>query len=148
MAKFKPEDCLVLIVDDTSDNLYVLTEILDNAGYNVTFAKSGKEALNRIKKIPIDLIILDLMMPEMDGIEVCSRIKMEPGYQDVPIIFLTAFPDLSSLKQAFQEGAVDYLRKPVNTSDLLDRVQSHLINRQAYSKIQSLNAEIQSILES
>ncbi|MFM7579674.1 MAG: hypothetical protein ACKO5Q_22410, partial [Microcystaceae cyanobacterium] len=60
----------------------------------------------------------------------------------------TAFPDLSSLKQAFQEGAVDYLRKPVNTSDLLDRVQSHLINRQAYSKIQSLNAEIQSILES
>ncbi|MFM7579167.1 MAG: response regulator, partial [Microcystaceae cyanobacterium] len=54
MAKFKPEDFLVLIVDDTSDNLYVLTEILDNAGYNVTFAKSGKEALNRIKKMPID----------------------------------------------------------------------------------------------
>ncbi len=148
MAEFKPEDFLILVVDDTPDNLYVLAEILDNEGYNVTFAKSGKEALVRIQKMAIDLIILDLMMPEMDGIEVCSCIKKEPHYQDVPILFLTAFPNLSSLKQAFQEGAVDYLTKPVNFSELLSRVKTHLINRQAYSKIQSLNAEIQSILES
>jgi CheY-like chemotaxis protein len=90
VEQFTPEKFLVLVVDDISRNIQVVVDILDDLGYATTFATSGKQALERVETAKPDLILLDLMMPEIDGIEVCKILKSNPEYQDIPVIFLTA----------------------------------------------------------
>jgi diguanylate cyclase (GGDEF)-like protein len=124
--KFKPENFLILVVDDTIRNLQLVIEILDDSGYSTTFANSGKQALERVKLTRPDLILLDLMMPEMSGLEVCQAIKAEQIYEDLPIIFLTASSEQNDLVKAFNEGAVDYITKPFKKYELLARVKTHL----------------------
>lgn len=148
MQSFQPSDFTILVVDDIAQNVHLLLEVLDNVGYNGTFAKSGKEALIRLEKVKIDLVLLDLMMPDMDGLELCSKIKETAEYEDIPIILITAYPDLSSLSSAFKEGAVDYIKKPFSTQDLLTRIQHTLINKQVTDKLKSINQEVTNILES
>lgn len=121
-----PANFLLLLVDDQPANLKVLNGILSVVGYKVTFANNGKQALQRLEQIYPDLILLDLMMPEMDGLEVAEYLSNHPQYQEIPIIFLTAIHEKEYLTKAFEKGAVDYLTKPFEQEELLARIQTHL----------------------
>ena len=121
----------VLVVDDITKNLQVVGTMLRNAGYAVTPATSGAEALKGIRVRVPDLVLLDLMMPEMDGLEVCRRLKADPLTQSIPVIFLTASNEMEHLVKGFEVGAVDYVTKPFNAPELLARVRTHLELKQA-----------------
>jgi diguanylate cyclase (GGDEF)-like protein len=125
-ALFIPENFLILVVDDVPQNLKVVGSMLHEVGYSTTFAVSGKQALERLEYTKPDLILLDLMMPDMDGLQVCENLRNQEEYQGVPIIFLTASHEDEHLIQAFELGAVDYLRKPFIKAELLARVKTHL----------------------
>jgi len=120
------QDFLILIVDDLPTNLKILREILEPIGYELTFATNGRKALERVETIQPDLILLDLMMPDLDGLEVCEILYNNPSYQDIPIIFLTAQHEKDYLIRAFQQGAVDYITKPFQSLELLARIKTHL----------------------
>jgi CheY-like chemotaxis protein len=116
----------ILVVDDVLQNLQVVGTMLRNEGYDVMPAGSGPQALERVRVRLPDLILLDLMMPEMDGLEVCRRLKTDPAAQRIPIIFLTASNEMEHLVKGFEAGAVDYVTKPFNGPELLARVRTHL----------------------
>jgi len=126
VESFNPENFLILIVDDVSKNLQVVGAMLDEVGYATTFATSGKQAIERVKTANPDLILLDLMMPEINGLQVCEHLKANPLHAEIPIIFLTASNDSQHLLQAFGQGAVDYVTKPYKAPELLARVKTHL----------------------
>lgn len=117
---------LILIVDDIPRNLQVLGNILKNEGYETAVATSGKQALATIEKAKPDLILLDIMMPEMDGFEVCTEIKSNPDYKDISIIFLTGKSDADEIVKGFSLGASDYITKPFQKSELMARVKTQL----------------------
>lgn len=119
----------ILIVDDTPTNLDVISETLSDAGFKIAIATSGERALQQIDRRPPDLILLDVMMPGMDGFETCQRIKATP-HQDIPIIFMTALSDTDSKVRALELGAVDYITKPFQEREVLARVKTHLQLRQ------------------
>lgn len=121
-----PEDFIILVVDDIKKNLKLISVILDNAGYGTTFATSGQQALERIQTVPVNLILLDLMMPDMNGLEVCAKLKNNPDYQSIPIIFLTASQEKKYLVKAFEQGAVDYITKPFQEEEVLARIENQL----------------------
>ncbi|MFM7406435.1 MAG: response regulator [Cuspidothrix sp.] len=114
-----PQDFFILVVDDVALNLKVLRAILEPIGYQLSFATSGKQALDRIASAKPDIILLDLMMPDIDGLEVCRRLKNDLQMATIPIIFLTASQEKEHLLQAFELGAVDYVTKPFNKLELL-----------------------------
>jgi two-component system sensor histidine kinase/response regulator len=122
----KPEEQSILIVDDVPKNIQLLGSILKEEAYELEFATSGKEALEWLDSKQFDLVLLDIMMPEMDGFEVCRRIKENPATREVSVIFLTAKADFQSIIQGFETGAVDYITKPYNRKELLIRVKTHL----------------------
>ncbi|MBJ7899622.1 MAG: response regulator [Cyanobacteria bacterium RI_101] len=130
---------LILIVDDTPANLDVLSSTLHGAGYEVAIALSGERALKLIQRTQPSLILLDVMMPEMDGFEVCRRLKQDPQTEGIPIIFITALTDLDSKMQCFRLGGVDYIPKPFQAQEVLARVKTHLRLR---SLTLSLEAEV------
>src|SRR6266496_1327455 len=131
----------VLIVDDITKNLQVVGTILRQAGYAVTPATSGAEALEGVRERLPDLILLDLMMPEMDGLEVCRRLKADPAARRIPVIFLTASNEMEHLVKGFEAGAVDYVTKPFNAPELLARVRTHLELRHARERLREMNDE-------
>ncbi|WRH68879.1 MAG: diguanylate cyclase [Planktothrix sp. GU0601_MAG3] len=145
LESFIPENFLVLIVDDITNNLKLVGRILDEAGYNTTFAISGYQALNRLKNNKIDLILLDLMMPEMDGLEVCQFIKKDPNLEEVKIIFLTASYEEENLINAFELGAVDYITKPFIKNELLARVKTHLTLKQTTDNLKRALLKLQQL---
>jgi diguanylate cyclase (GGDEF)-like protein len=116
----------VLIVDDVPKNIQVAANILQKSGYQMAFAQDGPTAIEQAKTNRFDLILLDIMMPDMDGFEVCRRIKENPDSREIPIIFLTAKNDSDSIVQGFHLGAMDYLTKPFNGPELEARVKTHL----------------------
>lgn len=116
----------VLIVDDTPKNIQLVASILKPLGYGLFFATNGKEAIKATQKNEIDLILLDVMMPEMDGFETASNIKAMPEYKEIPIIFLTAKADEDSIAEGFDVGGVDYITKPFHNRELVARVKTHL----------------------
>lgn len=120
-----PTKSRILVVDDISKNLQVVGTMLRNEGYHVMPATSGVQALERAAAQPPDLILLDLMMPDMDGLEVCRRLKADAAAREIPVIFLTASNEMDHLMQGFEVGAVDYVTKPFNAPELLARVQTH-----------------------
>jgi two-component system, sensor histidine kinase and response regulator len=117
---------LVLIVDDNPKNLQVLGTLLRKTDCNLAAALSGKQALNTIEKVKPDLILLDVMMPEMDGHEVCRRLKSNKETKHIPVIFLSAKSETEDVVAGFGLGAVDYISKPFIGSELLARVNTHL----------------------
>ncbi len=135
----------ILAVDDVPLNLDLLTDILDPF-YNVSATVSGKDALEILKKNTPDLILLDIMMPEMDGYEVCSRIKDTDEWKNIPIIFLTAKNETEDIVRAYEAGAADYLSKPFNPPELLARVKAHLEIKESRDIIQQQNAEQKELL--
>lgn len=130
----------VLIVDDVTKNIQLVANFLKQAGYDINFAISGKTAIKHIKKESFDLILLDIMMPEMDGFEVCNKLKSDPETKDIPVIFLTAKTDIDSITKAFQLGGVDYITKPFNKAELLARVKTHLELQKQKRNLKELNA--------
>ncbi|MBK4730756.1 response regulator [Oxynema sp. CENA135] len=130
----------LLIVDDRIDNIQVLAIALEMHGYSITYALSGRATFERLEAIKPNLILLDLFMPDMDGLEICEKIKADPNYQDIPILFLSASEDEDHLVTAFQKGAADYLRKPFRTVELLARVKTHIqLQQQAIALKQTRN---------
>lgn len=117
---------VILIVDDTPDNLALLSDALDEVGYMVLVALDGLSALSRIQRRRPDLILLDAMMPGLDGFETCQRIKADPATADIPVLFMTALTDSEHVVKGFEAGGIDYVTKPINTEEVLARVAAHL----------------------
>ena len=130
----------ILIVDDVPKNIQLVAKFLIDEGYNLFFAQSGEAALKQINNRNFDLVLLDIMMPEMDGFEVCSEIRKNKTNQDIPIIFLTAKSDDEAIAKGFYLGGVDYITKPFNPVELLARVKTHIYLRQREKELQNLNA--------
>jgi class 3 adenylate cyclase len=116
----------ILIVEDTPANIQTLTATLKERGYQISVATNGRQALDIVGKVQPDLILLDVMMPEMDGFETCRRLKASEQWRQIPVIFLTAKTDTADIVKGFELGAVDYVAKPFNAHELLARVNTHL----------------------
>ncbi len=123
---FKMFNYSILIVDDVVENIQVAMNILKEDGYNFSFARSGEEALELFKEIHYDLVLLDIMMPGIDGYEVARRMQEDPLLSNIPIIFLTAKSDIDSMTKGFEVGGIDYIVKPFHANELLARVKTHL----------------------
>ena len=123
----------ILIVDDTIENLKLLTEVLDE--HNISFARSGEEALSLLREEEYDLILLDIMMPGIDGYETCERLRKIPMHVETPVIFLTAKSDNESILKAFSAGGQDYIVKPFNTLELQARVKNQLLYKQYQNEL-------------
>jgi two-component system, sensor histidine kinase and response regulator len=129
----------ILVVDDNAKNIQVLANSLSEKNYDIEYALSGSDALNLIASENFDLILLDIMMPEMDGFEVCKRIKKDANNNEIPIIFLTAKTDIDSIEKAFKYGGLDYISKPFNSQELLARVKTHLELKVSKDKLKEVN---------
>lgn len=116
----------ILIADDTVRNLQILGDVLEREGYQINVARDGRQAIDIATKVKPNLILLDVMMPEMDGFDVCGALKGAPETAGIPIIFLTAKVETEDIVRGFELGAVDYITKPFNTTELLVRVRTHL----------------------
>ncbi|MDP9140288.1 MAG: hybrid sensor histidine kinase/response regulator [Pseudomonadota bacterium] len=126
---------LVLVVDDQNTNLQLIGEVLDQAGYQVMPSLSGEQALARAKLRQPDLVLLDMAMPGMDGIQTCRDLRTLPGMDQLPILFVTAVNDRASLVAAFAAGAVDYITKPFVVEELLVRVRTHMDLKHARDRL-------------
>jgi two-component system, sensor histidine kinase and response regulator len=129
----------ILIVDDDLQNLQVLGNILRDNKFNVAAAISGFDALEYVAESIPDLIILDVMMPEMDGFETCQRMKSIPALQSIPILFLSALDDVNQMIKGLEQGAFDYILKPLNASLLLSKIQIHLDLKNKTEELENLN---------
>ena len=116
----------ILIVDDVVENIQVAMNILKEENYKLLFAQNGKSALELMRDNSFDIVLLDIMMPGMDGYEVCIQMKKEKALADIPVIFLTAKTDTDSMAKAFDVGGVDYIIKPFHAKELLSRTKTHL----------------------
>lgn len=132
----------ILVVDDTPDSLRLLVGILSEHGYKVRAAPNGKLALSAAKKMPPDLILLDINMPEMDGYEVCRRFKADPRTAHIPIIFLSAWSDVFDKVRAFSVGGVDYITKPFQIEEAIVRIKTHLTICSLQSRLQQKNKDL------
>ncbi len=117
---------IVLIVDDNKKNLQFLGNLLEEYDYQLFFAQSGEQALDFVKETKPDLILLDVMMPGINGFEVCRIIKGKKDCKDIPIIFLTAKSQINDILEGFEAGGSDYVTKPFNSAELLSRINAHL----------------------
>jgi len=133
----------IIIVDDNPDNLQVLGKTLKDEDCHIEFATNGETALEWIKVQEFDLILLDVMMPGMDGFEVCKRIRSDSNFNDLPIIFLTAQTDKKSILKGFEYGAQDYVTKPFDAPELLARVKTHLELKKSKEQLGLLNQQLE-----
>jgi CheY-like chemotaxis protein len=133
----------ILVVDDTLANLRLLTKMLAEYGYKVRPATNGRTALSAAQTEPPDLILLDIMMPEMDGYEVCGRLKADERTRDIPIIFISAIHETIDKVAAFSIGGVDYITKPFHVEEVLVRVKTHLTLRHLQKTLQEKNEQLQ-----
>ncbi|MCP4217206.1 MAG: hybrid sensor histidine kinase/response regulator [bacterium] len=135
----------ILIVDDVAKNIQVAANILRDEGYRMAFAQDGKAAMEKINSNDFDLVLLDVMMPGMDGFTVCRELKKNSKTCDIPVIFLTAKTETEDIVHGFEEGAVDYVTKPFNGAELLARVKTHLQLKAARERLNSANNELKAL---
>ena len=133
----------ILIVDDTLANLRLLSTMLSNHNYKVRSVINGQMALMGIQAAPPDLILLDIMMPDMDGYEVCQQLKANPQTLDIPVIFLSSLNEILDKSKAFAVGGVDYITKPFQVEEVLIRVENQLTIRSSRMQLCQLNAELE-----
>ncbi|MGB3210631.1 MAG: HD domain-containing phosphohydrolase [Desulforhopalus sp.] len=143
MSRSQP---LVLIVDDNATNIDLLVSTLKEK-YRLGIAKTGENALRYAAKYRPNLILLDIMMPEMDGYEVCTRLKENPDTQSIPLIFLTARSETVDKTKAFEMGAVDYITKPFHAAELKARVQTHIALEEMKTQLLSQNVLLEGMVE-
>ncbi len=132
----------VLVVDDTFQNLDLLSEILVKDGFDFRPAMSGRMALLSVGNVLPDLILLDVLMPEMDGFEVCRQLKMDPLTRDIPVIFISALEEVVDRVKAFAVGGVDFISKPFHAEEVLARVRTHLALRRLQINLEKKNAQL------
>ena len=137
---------VILIVDDTPDNLLVLFSYLEEQGFKVLLAEDGESALQIAQSQTPDLILLDVLMPNIDGFETCRRLKAKPSTKEIPVIFLTALSETVNKVQGFKLGGVDYVTKPWEQEEILARIQTHLNLRKMRRTLASQNQELQQSL--
>jgi DNA-binding response OmpR family regulator len=135
--------CNILIVDDVAKNIQLIGNILVQQGYDLAFATSGQKAIEIAAGGAFDLILLDIMMPGMDGVEVCRQLKSIPETRDARIIFLTAKTQSEDIVKGFESGAVDYIAKPFNPTELIVRVRNHLALKKIQDVIAAKNLELE-----
>lgn len=126
MRRIPGKEKRILIVDDTTANIEALSAVLKQQGYKISVATNGRQALEVLPRVNPDLVLLDVMMPEMDGFEACKQMKESPEFHDIPVIFLTSKTETADIVRGFELGAVDYVGKPFNMHELLARVNTHL----------------------
>ena len=132
-------DSKILIVDDVPANLNVLCQALETEGYKIVAAPSGTVALQIAHRTQPDLILLDVMMPEMDGFETCRRLKADASTAGIPVIFITAKDEMSSIVKGFEVGGADYITKPFRHEEVRVRVQTHLTIRRLQNGLRKAN---------
>ena len=137
----------LLIVDDKIDNLRLLFTTLSQEGYEVRRVLSGKQALKAIEFEPPDLILLDIKMPDMDGYEVCSRLKQNQNTREIPVIFLSALSEAIDKVKAFEVGGADYITKPFQLSEVIARIENQLKVKRLQQKIQDQNQDLEARVE-
>ena len=143
----KPEDYTILAVDDIATNIMLLKAVLSRAKYKIVTASGGFEALEKVAAVNPDLILLDIMMPDLDGYEVLQRLKADPAHEDIPVIFLTALHNPEDIVKGFKFGASDYISKPFNHEELITRVAHHIYLAAAQRTILQQRDELQATVE-
>jgi putative two-component system response regulator len=119
-------ECTILIVDDTETNIDILVDILGEE-YDVAVAMDGESALETVEEEPPDLILLDIMMPDIDGFEVCKRLKGNPETANIPVVFLSALTETEEKRKGIALGAIDFITKPFEVSEIQTKVKKHLL---------------------
>lgn len=128
----------VLVVDDVPESLAFLCEALDSAGFTVLVATDGLQALERLRRVEPDVVLLDACMPGMDGFEVCRQIKANPALAALPVVFMTGLTDVDHIVAGFQAGGVDYVTKPVQPQELIARLRSHSRNARTIRQVREV----------
>ena len=139
---------LIMMVDDTPANLSVLSDLLSARGFKISVAEDGESALEQLQYVQPDLILLDVLMPHLDGFTTCQRLKERPETRDIPIIFMTALTDTVEKVKGFELGAVDYITKPFQQEEVLARVDAHLALQQLKARLKESEARLERIIDS
>lgn len=137
----------ILVVDDIPDNLHLLTRELTHHGYETRGVLTGEMALTVAHSAAIDLILLDIMLPDMDGYSVCQRLKADPTTQDIPVIFISALDDAFDKVRAFEVGGVDYVAKPFKIIEVIARINTQLSLRHAQQRLQQFNQTLEHLVD-
>lgn len=136
------EQDTLLIIDDKPENISVLFHFLINHGFKILIAENGEDGLVNAEEEKPDLILLDVMMPNIDGFETCMRLKQNPKTQNIPVIFMTALSDTLEKVKAFELGAVDYVTKPFQQEEVLARIKTHLTLRKLQKELEAKNENL------
>ncbi|MGB0385463.1 MAG: hybrid sensor histidine kinase/response regulator [Ardenticatenaceae bacterium] len=136
----------VLIIDDNPTNLGVIGDYLEQHGFEIIAARNGQSGLKRAKRARPDIILLDVMMPGLDGFETCRRLKLDEATKDIPVIFMTALSSTEDKVKGFEVGAVDYVTKPIQYEEVLARITTHLRLRDLTQKLRDANLELSDTL--
>ncbi len=136
----------LMVVDDNPANLDLLVSLLESLGYEIGVATTGESALEIIPRLHPELILLDVMLPGIDGYEVCRRLKADESLQEIPVIFITAKTEIRDLKLGFEVGAVDYIRKPIQREEVIARVRTHVRLRSLSERLKHHNQQLSAIL--
>jgi PAS domain S-box-containing protein len=149
MSQFPPSNAgaIILIIDDNSVNLRVLSEHLRQRGFKVVIAQNGEEGLQRAKVVKPDLILLDVMMPGIDGLETCRRLKACDVTREIPVIFKTSLTDTATKVAGFEAGGVDYVTSPIQIDEVMARVQTHLTLHTVKKRLEQQNLDLQHEVE-
>ncbi|MEM1170491.1 MAG: PAS domain S-box protein [Cyanobacteria bacterium P01_H01_bin.35] len=137
----------ILVVDDQPDNLYVISHIITQKGYNLIQVNSGEKALKSANTNRVDLILMDVMMPEMNGYQVCRQLKANPKTANIPVIFLSALSDIDEKVKGFASGGIDYINKPVYAVELLARIEAQITIIKLHQKLEEKNQQLQQEIE-
>jgi len=143
MTSSSSEKPTILVVDDYPANLHVLLESLKETGYKALIAINGESAIRQADFAKPEIIILDVMMPGLDGFETCRRLKQQPNTKEIPVIFMTALSETVDKLRGFEAGGVDYITKPFNVVELLARINVHLELKRAREELKKANEELQ-----
>ena len=138
---------LILIVDDNNQNLKVLSQMLIKKDYQIALANNGEKGLKFANKKDVDLILLDIMMPKMDGFEVCQKLKANDDTKEIPVIFISALQKTKKKLKAFEVGGTDYITKPFNQKEVMARVKTHLKLNEMKDNLKFKNEEQEILLE-
>ncbi|MBI9061805.1 MAG: response regulator [Marinilabiliaceae bacterium] len=133
----------ILIIDDNTKNLEILANILNANNYDIEIGINGYEVFNWLKNDTFDLLLLDVMMPEIDGFEVCSKIREDHKFDLLPVIFISAKSDSQSMVRGFEVGGQDYISKPFDHAELLARVKTHIELKKSKENLKTLNAHLE-----
>lgn len=143
----KVKEPLIMIVDDAPDNLKLLERLLAKQGYRIQVSRNGLEALQIAPRLKPELILLDIVMPEMDGYEVCRQLRLNSRTKEIPIIFLSARDKTEDIVRGFQMGAADYITKPVNPAELYARIFNHIELKRLKNDLNQAAARIEMLID-